>query len=296
MYTQVVFRFFLACLFSVLLIQPAIAQVAYAPGDLVLIETNDDNEFYGVVLDKTSTYVRVRSTVLGEVAIPLGSIKKIDKIEADRIKGNVYWSANPLSTRYFWAPNGYGLRKGEGYYQNVWVFFNQMSVGLSDNASIGVGLIPTFLFGAEATPIWVTPKVSLPVSAENNNVHLGLGGLLGTVAGVGSSSFGILYGVMTVGSPDTNVNIGLGMGYLDNDWAAKPTLTLSAMIRTGKRGYFLTENYLLDWGPNGFGVVSFGGRTVGKRLSFDYGLMIPVSGGQTNVAIPWIGIAVPFGK
>ncbi|MBX2818323.1 MAG: hypothetical protein KTR29_01540 [Rhodothermaceae bacterium] len=278
-------------------IKPVIAQGKITPGDLVLIQTIDDNEYYGTITEKTNGYYRIESEVLGIVQIPFSAIKKINEIAPDRIKGNEYWSENPQSTRYFWAPNGYGLKKGEGYYQNVWVFFNQMSVGVVDNFSIGAGLVPTFLFGAEVTPVWVTPKVSIPVSSEKNNVNLGIGALLGTFVGVKGSNYGVLYGVATIGSQDTNMNLGAGWGYAENDIAEKPTLTFSAMIRTGKRGYFITENYLMDWGgDNGFGIVSFGGRTVGKRLSFDYGLMVPIENGDVHVAIPWIGVAVPMGN
>jgi len=58
-----------------------------------------------------------------------------------------------------------GLHKGEGYYQNIWVFWNQASFGVTENFSLGFGIIPLFLFGGEAgqySPIWVVPKLSYP--------------------------------------------------------------------------------------------------------------------------------------
>lgn len=294
--TELHLRFVLFLASTVLLIHPVLAQDNIVAGDLVLIQTIDDNEYYGTITEKTDAYYRIDSKVLGIVRIPISAIKKIDTITPDRIKDNEYWGENPQSTRYFWAPNGYGLKQGEGYYQNVWVFFNQISYGVADNFSIGVGLVPTFFVGAEETPFWVTPKVSLPVSGGNGNVNIGIGALLGRVAGTEGSNFGVLYGVTTIGSQDSNMNIGIGMSYSDGDMADKPTLAFSAMIRTGKRGYFITENYILDWGSDSFCIFSFGGRTVGKRLSFDYGLLVPIESGDVDLALPWIGVVVPMGN
>ncbi|MEZ5070324.1 MAG: hypothetical protein R2751_04985 [Bacteroidales bacterium] len=36
----------------------------------------------------------------------------------DLVEGE-YWFSNPHATRYFFGTNGYGLEKGEGYYQNT---------------------------------------------------------------------------------------------------------------------------------------------------------------------------------
>jgi hypothetical protein len=54
------------------------------------------------------------------------------------------------------------MNKGEGYYHNFMVFINQATYGVTDNISIGGGLVPLFLFGG-LTPVWITPKVSVPI-------------------------------------------------------------------------------------------------------------------------------------
>ncbi|MCB9270107.1 MAG: hypothetical protein H6561_11110 [Lewinellaceae bacterium] len=76
---------------------------------------------------------------------------------------------NTQSARYFFSPNGYGLHPGEAYYQNVWVLYNQVSFGITNNVSLGVGGA-SFPFGADATPVWMTPKVSVPVVRDKFQV------------------------------------------------------------------------------------------------------------------------------
>jgi hypothetical protein len=202
---------------------------------------------------------------------------------------------NPQATRYFWLPNGYGLKKKESYYQNVWLFFNQVSVGLTDNFSIGAGMVPLFLFAGSPTPVWITPKVSFPVVKDKFNI--GAGALAGTVIGLDESGFGLLYGLTTFGSRDKNFTLGLGWAYAGGTIANVPTISVGGMIRTGPRGYFLTENYFIGAGGETFGIISAGGRRIIKRISLDYGLFLPLAAGlDTFLAMPWLGLTVPFGK
>jgi hypothetical protein len=73
---------------------------------------------------------------------------------------------------------------------------------------------------------------------------------------------------------------------------------LSGMTRVGKKGYLLSENYYLGFGGgSSIGIISFGGRSVQKRLAIDYGLILPLGTDiDSFIAIPWLGITVPFGN
>ncbi len=85
------------------------------------VETTDGNEFVGLLIKEDSLNVILETAVLGKVTIPRNSIKSITWLNPTSLKGGKLWFENPQSTRYFWSPNGYGLKKGEGYYQNIWV-------------------------------------------------------------------------------------------------------------------------------------------------------------------------------
>jgi hypothetical protein len=284
----------LIALLSGFLSTPAITQDLQDTTTIWLIETLDGNEFYGTIREKTETEIRLETANLGLITIPLSQIKSMKPIEEKLIKEGELWMENPQATRYFWAPNGIGLKKGEGYYQNVWVMFNQVSVGFTDNLSAGIGIVPLFLFAGSPTPVWITPKFSIPVARDK--FHLGGGALVGTVIGEENAFFGILYGISTFGNRDHNLTLGLGYGFTGEDWARSPAITISGFTRISPRTYLISENYLVGVTEDRPVIFSIGGRTVWRSVSLDYGLIIPAGTGvDTFVAVPWLGLVVPFG-
>ncbi len=259
------------------------------------IETQDGNVYVGKIVDYDAGKITLETANVGTITLDRTKITRVQPVEDIRYGKGGYWFENPQSTRYFWTPNGYGLKKGEGYYQNVWVLFNQVAYGITDNVSIGAGVVPLFLFGGTNTPIWITPKVSIPVTKDKFN--LGVGALVGTITDTDIGEFGVIYGIGTFGSRDKNVSIGLGWGYGGGEIANRPTVTLSAMIRTGARGYFLTENYFIDAGSETVGMISLGGRRIIGTAGLDYGFFIPWGSGIDGFfAAPWLGITLPFGN
>ena len=112
--------------------------------------------------------------------------------------------------------------------------------------TVGLGLVPTFLFGAGATPFWITPKVSIPVVKDKFNI--GAGVLYANVVGSDvetGKGIALAYGITTFGSRDKNMSIGVGYGWADGGWASKPTINVSFMARVSRNGYFLSENYFI---------------------------------------------------
>src|SRR6188474_1353815 len=148
---------------------------------LLRVETIDGNEYIGKIISIDAQNVVLNTDLLGIITLRKSTIKSMTPVYGSQIKEGVLWFENPQSTRYFWQPNGYGLKKGEAYYQNVWIFFNQVSYGVTDNFLIGAGMVPAFLFAGAPTPVWITPKFSIPVVKDKLNV--GVGGLMGTVIG-----------------------------------------------------------------------------------------------------------------
>ncbi len=261
---------------------------------LYRIETLNGNEFIGNILSQDSLKIYLETSQLGKITIPRIEVKRMNKIESNSIKNGKYWSDNPQSTRYFWSPNGYGLKSGEGYYQNVWVLYNQVSIGVSDYFSIGAGMIPLFLLGGLPTPVWIVPKFSIPLVKDK--VNIGVGAIAGTIIGADTKGVGIVYGVSTFGGRDNNVSLGLGYGFAGGNWATTPLVNLSGMVRVASSTYLLTENYFIGFGGNLNILMCVGGRTIIRRSAgIDYGLVIPLSAG-TAFALPWLGLTVPFGK
>jgi hypothetical protein len=262
---------------------------------LYRIETRDGNEYIGKIVEQNNDQIILKTEKLGVLAIRVIEVVKLDPIKASQVKRDEYWLDNLQSTRYLWSPNAYGLKRGEGYYQNIWILFNQFSVGVTDHFSLGGGMIPLFLFAGAPTPAWFTPKVSIPV--KNNRLNLGIGGLFGGVIGVENTGFGILYGTITLGSRDQNVSLGLGNGYTgEGGWANNPAFSFSGLLRTGPRGYLITENYYIRGNVSDLILFSIGGRRIIKNTGLDFGLVIPSDTGGSLFAVPWLGFTVPFGK
>lgn len=263
--------------------------------EFMLIQTRDGNEYAGSILSEDELKIVLETKNLGAITLLRSDILWMRRVDTlPQVKGQ-FWFANPQATRYFWIPNGYGLKKGESYYQNVWIFFNQVSTGVTDNFSIGAGMVPLFLFAGTQTPVWITPKVSFPVVKDKFN--LGAGALAGTIVGSDEGGFGLLYGLSTFGSRDKNMTLGLGWAFAGGEIANSPTISVAGMIRTGPRGYLLTENYFIGAGGETLGIVSIGGRRIINRISIDFGLFLPlISDMDTFIALPWLGLNIPFGK
>lgn len=258
------------------------------------IVTNDGNEYMGRIIRQDSLYIFLETENIGEIRISKEEVRSIDIIEKEMIKEGKVWYPNLQSTRYFFAPNGYGLKEGETYYQNVWVLFNQVSFGVVDYFSIGLGTVPLFLFAGSPTPVWIIPKVSVPIVEEKFNI--GAGALVGGVLGVERSGFGLVYGMATVGSRNANLSIGAGFGYINKDWADKPLINISFFVRVSPRTYIISENYLIPTDDN-ITLLSFGARSLINRVGIDYGLFMPIYRDIEQIfALPWLGITVPLHK
>lgn len=262
--------------------------------NLVSIETTDGNEFLGEIIKEDSTSIVLKTRKLGEITISKSDIKTRQDVEIQQIKEGKFWFPNPQSSRYFWSPNGYGLKKGEGYYQNIWVLWNQFSYGLSDNFSVGGGVIPLFLFGGGATPIFGTAKFSIPIVKDK--VNIGGGAIVGTVLGAEETGFGILYGLSTFGTPDNNITLGLGYGFAVGGWTKAPLINVNAMFRVTSRGYFITENYYINIDGESNIMLMLGGRWIIKKAALDYGLVFPIADIGSFIAVPWLGFTIPFGN
>ncbi len=286
-------RLFISALYALLSMSHAYGQETVAPS-LWQVETKDGNVYYGEIITQSQEVMRLETESLGIIDIAVETIKNVREVRPEELKDGKVWPSNAQATRYFIAPNAYGLRKGEAYYQNGLIFFNQASIGVTDNFSIGLGVVPLFLFAGAPTPIWITPKFSVPI--KENKFNVGGGALIGTVLGEDVGAFGMAYGVVTVGDRNKNLNLGLGYGFAGGEWGDLPLIHIGGMVRLSEKGYLLSENYLITTGGEAAGLFSLGGRTLWNRFSLDYGLLIPIGDSGGFFAFPWVGFVIPLGK
>lgn len=260
------------------------------------IETDDGNRYYGLIIYEDAELIILKTKTIGELKIKQSVIQSIKAIDPKLVKRGQPEVFSKVMSHYLIGPSAFNLRQGESYYKNTWVLLNQVNVGITDQINVGVGIMPLILFDIDVTPIWLTPKVSIPI--QKNKFSLGIGafgiGFLGDE--VDNDFSGMVYAVGTVGSPRFNFSAGLGYGFNDDDWAEAPTFTISVMGKIGKRTYLISENYLFQVDNDPYLFCLAGLRTAWDSISLDYGALLA---GDINyggvMTIPWLSVIIPIG-
>jgi hypothetical protein len=249
-----------------------------APGDtaradsaqMYALRTRDGSLFIGRLIRATVDSVYFISAG-GPITVPRSSVVELRQIGRGAMREGVYWPPNPGDTRLFFAPTGRMLEKGEGYFSDSYLFFLNFVGGVTSRITLGGGFSIFPLDQFTDNIFYLTPKVGL---VQTPNANLAIGALVG-FAGFGSfddgsddiGSFGIVYGVGTLGSPDASVTFGAGLAYAGGDMADRPLLMLGGERRVARRVSLVSENYVLP-GEDGT-LISYGLRFFGDRLSTD---------------------------
>jgi hypothetical protein len=141
---------------------------------------------------------------------------------------------NHHSSRYIFAPSAYPISKGSFYYQNYDVLLNDVQMGITDQLGMGVGYaFPLFMY--------LTPKYSMPLK---KNHTVAMGDIAGFSVFTGADNMlwlNTFYGMYTLGSPQNNISVGLGMlqsSELDGNHAVT---NLSGMYSITPNFYFVGE-------------------------------------------------------
>lgn len=209
------------------------------------------------------------------------------------------WFENHHQSKYFISPTGFGLKKGEKYYQNIYSIYNSVGFGITDNFSINAGIIPFSLVGFDGLLLNINPKFSIPLE---DNFHVGITSSLFVFFDDlddlnDTDSFGSVSGVITYGN--TNNNISIAVGGLVADSFIVPTTTISGQFRFSKNIFIISENWISP-----FLISSLGIRIMLKKWSIDFAyLNTPKQdffsdneGNNGRSHLPFMSIQVPFGK
>ena len=291
-----------------------IRKISELRGDLFLeLILNDGKTILGKLETKTETSLTLLTQNLGQITLSKSTIRSIKIIEEGQIKNGQYLFPNPHPTRYFFGPSAIPLKKGEKYFQNAYLLSNSVQIGLSDQLSIGGGVVVPFLF-------YITPKFGKKVS---EHVHVG-GGILIASSLISNLNLGVGvgYGSVTLGSNENNVTLNVGWGATKGDsydpvsnttntswsFANKPMFTFSGMSRISRRCMLVSENWLFavneytydsKMQANGVksnynGILSGGVRIMLEKSSFDFGILSPMGGSTSPMGIPYIDYVIKF--
>jgi hypothetical protein len=210
------------------------------------------------------------------------NIKTMQPLTSDQAgKG---WEPVGNGTRIFFAPTARTLRQGEGYVQDINIFFVGANYGITNNIAIGglVGLVP----GAGLNILAVTPKAGFAVTEK---FSVGAGVLFASVFG---ETGGIGYGLATYGTADNNATLGLGYLFADGEVESSPVLVIGGATRVSRRVSLLNETYIVD---GGFGGLA-GLRLAAARLSGSLGIFYGTDGEDGIVVPAYLEVTYRFGK
>lgn len=255
--------------------------------EYVQVQLVNGQEIRGRVIEKNDEFIRVESLELGIMLI-----RKIDMISME-VSNQPFVVApkryNPQSSRYFFAPSGIQLQAGEGYYQNGYLIYNQVSYGVTDQLTLGVPFVPFLGLGGSA-------KLGATFSGDVQN-----GGVFGSMGGIVVVPFnglideplGIGFGNVTFGREMSNLTLGAGSAFPSNN--PNLILNVSFMTNMNERTWLMSENYLITSAGDNAGLFSLGIRRASENKDslFDYA-MVMLMVDDVTIPIPWISWTVAF--
>ena len=130
------------------------------PSELSLIKMKGESgiTYVGTIIERSDREITILTDANTKIQILLVNIQDIRAIPKSQIHNGEYWYPNPNDSRYLFAPSAFNLKKGEGYYQNTYLFINTFNYGITDNFSMGIGFefISTFasLGASDFNPIY----------------------------------------------------------------------------------------------------------------------------------------------
>jgi hypothetical protein len=248
----------------------------------VRIMLQNSGIYEGEVLEIDESSFLINTLLLGKMRISKTDILNITYISADEVglmtsgKSNRSGDINPQATRYFFAPSAMQLKKGEGYYQNAWLLYNQVSYGFTDNLTGGMSMTP---FGTGGTV-----KLGFQLS---DNFHISAGGIA-IVPFWSDEVVGIGFANMTFGNERKNVSIAFGNAF--SGGVNDPMLNVSGMIELNSRMWLITENYFLA----DVSIISLGFRKASMKRDVLWDFSMIAIPSEEVAGIPWVSCTIPF--
>lgn len=259
----------------------------------VRIEMLDGTVLLGSIKSRGEGVLSITTISGVEANVPLNQIKEMTTIDRASIHKGEYWFENPNATRYLFGPSAFNLKKGEGYYQNTYLLLNSFNYGVTNHFSIGGGIELLTLFNG--VPAFVlTPKFGFQTGPKT---ALGGGILYANLGDLGDrSNFGIAYGVITKGTVDKNITVGLGWGVVDNEFSSRPIITFSGMTRLSKKMALVSENWIVPAAIY-YPLFSYGIRFFGEKMAIDLAFINnPDIASEIVIGIPYVDFMIKFGK
>ena len=294
-------RLTVACLATIAYsLSPTVVRAQRVPLDSVRV--NDSTLVYAITLaDGAKLVGRIVALsadsvqVRGAAAVTMvarSAVREVRAYPVSAMHNGDLWFENPHATRLLFSPTAIALRKGDSYFADFWLFVFSAATGVTDRFTLGVGmtLVPGIRF--DQNLFYALPKYTV---LERSRFHLAVGALAATVPWENDThkSLGLLYGVSTWGSRESNVTLGTGFGYVGNRLADRPVVTLGGQVRVTKRVALISENWFAWSGGEHGGFLTYGVRLLGEKMAVDLAFGSSTSFGDAS-NVPLLGFATKF--
>lgn len=242
-----------------------------------------------------------RTNDLGVVLVSRAQIQRLEELTSQLARRPANWYDIGNGNRLFFAPTARNLRQGEGALQSLNLYIIGANYGLTDNFS--VGLLFSALPGVPLRRqfLAITPKIATRI-AEKWQVGAGLLYLRIPDLGQSQGAFGVGlgYGVVTYGSADDNLTMGLGYGFSGGQIGSTPVVQIGGQKRVSRRVSLISENYLIANSNSGMGGL-YGVKINWRRTSLGLGAVyvLPYDQGElfSSYVIPiYYDFTFRFGK
>ena len=198
-----------------------------------LIIKHDGARFIGVIISRDERELLLETDNLGRLYIPLHEISEIREIDVS----NTSYNKSLFSTRYFLTTNGLSMNKGDKYGMLNY-YGPEAHFGVGDGFTLGV--MTTWL----AMPLVGSAKLTIEI---DENAHLALGTLFGTLSWVNFDAAGFLgYGAFTLGNHENNFTISAGYMGLTDDGQGQgaPLMSIAFLFRVGQNVHLVGDSFI----------------------------------------------------
>jgi len=255
-------------------------------GNNYSFEIKDGSNRSGRLDSLNAVYYYINNPSIGVDRI---SIKSVSKVKAIKLNKDGYFS-NPHYSRYFFGPSAIPHPKGEVYWNNIWLEYNTIQYGVTDNFSVGMGgLLFTSLSGYPT--LLPNAKYSFKL---NEKSHIAVGGLMLVInTSSKTSSASLPFVVYTYGDSEANISFGGGWAHeKTSGWSNRPTGYIAGIKRVARNWVVQGEAYLLN-NSTANTILLTTLRNIKPTSSWDFGAMILNFDGERN-AVPIIGYTIKF--
>lgn len=259
---------------------------------LHVVKLRDGSTLAGRITFVGADTIRLRLSQ-GDVSLARSGIASVRQVPAALMRNGQYWFENPHPTRLLFSSTAIPLERGTAYYANTWLFIHTFAFGLTDRLTLGGGATTIPGIALNENLFYLLPKYTL-VSRPRATFALGaLVGLLPFNTDINDdfASAGLVYGVGTVGTRESNVSLGAAWGYANDEITKRPGIMLGGQGRVTRRVSLISENWFFPNGDDTEGVLSYGLRFLGENISVDVAGVTPLG---EKITVPWLGFAFRF--